>query len=99
MELTLSLSGVPDAVVVFHGHEFPICSRIFGALSTRYAQLLRTWRDPPSIPIESQVSDDSVASFINACQLKPFTLTADTVNEVGLLCDEWGVPDLRRSVD
>lgn len=88
---------IPNFKFVLNGKEFPICKFQFCRYSLRF-QKDSSLFNSDSYSINSQVSETSLLSFINACQGKPFSITTENVLDMKLLCNEFEVPSILTTI-
>jgi hypothetical protein len=68
------------------GDTIPFSSSEFARHSRRFFDLLFSHRAQDRLPIDSTFQRGSVIQFLNACQGKPFELTAANALDFDLLC-------------
>jgi hypothetical protein len=84
----------PNAAIVFKGENFPIIKERFTAYSRTAAE-----QDRPNLTefvITSSVTRESVQTFVDVCQEKPWFLDRSQILDLLSLCEEWSVDSLKR---
>jgi hypothetical protein len=72
-----------------NGDPIPFSSYEFARRSRRFFDLLFSHRAEDPLELDSTFQRGSVIQFLNACQGKPFELTAANALEIDLLCISW----------
>lgn len=90
-------SETPNFKFVLNNKEFPICKFQFCRYSLRF-QKDSSLFNSDSYSLNSQVSEQSLLSFINACQGKPFAISTDNALDLKLLCNEFEVPSILETI-
>jgi hypothetical protein len=83
----------PDYSLQFLGTKYPISKCLFGLYSARFREELGSL-PPPPYRIETTAGADAVRAFVDACQGRPYAITAETVADQRVLCESWGVPSV-----
>lgn len=87
----------PNFKFVLNGKEFPICKFQFCRYSVRF-QKDSSLFNADSYSINSQVSEQSLISFISSCQGKPFLISTENVLDLQLLAKEFDVPSVSSAI-
>jgi hypothetical protein len=80
-ELLAAVLVVHDSAIFFKGESFPISGHLFAASSERFKRLFQSSKG--TINIQTTVNRDVVVQFIDACQMRKYSLMA--ANAHGLL--------------
>jgi hypothetical protein len=85
-----------DALVVFKSEEFPISSMLFSCLSAKFKREFAN--RATRVVIDITADRDTVAEFVNACQLRECSITVDNALPLLSLAEDWEVPQLQEAV-
>jgi hypothetical protein len=90
----------PDAQITHRGHSYSISSVWFAKYCATYRAILPDLRTDPtqSFEITEQVSEQSIADFVNICQLQPFNLTTDNALDLYLLACSLGAATVQKAI-
>lgn len=90
-------SETPNFKFFLNNKEFPICKFQFCRYSLRF-QKDSSLFNGDTYSINSKVSEQSLLSFINACQGKPFAISTENALDLKLLCNEFEVPSIQETI-